>query len=279
MTVSRLECKAVAVGPPQGPVLATVDATLWGGRLTAIVGPNGAGKSTLMSMMCGEREPLSGAIWLDGKPLTHHHAAQLARRRAFLPQDCSVAFDFTAQEVVELGRYPHRQQPVAGEANIVASAMAQTQVTQLALRTVNSLSGGERARVHLARALAQIWLPVEDAAGRWLMLDEPTAALDLAHQHASMDLMRRWAREQAVGVVAVIHDLNLALRYADDVLLLGHAQSYMGPTAEVLNAAHIARVWGVECQAVKAADGVAQYLFGAAAATCTATDTVNEGAA
>lgn len=261
--VSRLECRDLGVGIAKGPRLATVSTSLQAGRLTAILGPNGAGKSTLMSMLVGERAAQSGEILLDGRKLSDQPLATLACRRAVMPQDCSVAFDFTAQEVVELGRYPHRQQPSEEEAGIVQQAMALTGVDHLATRSINTLSGGERARTHLARALAQIWQTRPDGSARWLMLDEPTAALDLSHQHHSMGLLRQWAHQQGVGVVAVVHDLNLALRYADDVLILGRTLSFSGQTAEVLTPETIARVWGLSCTAVAASDGVRQYLFGA----------------
>ena len=179
-----------------------------------------------------------------------------------------MAFDFTAQEVVELGRYPHRNQPGAEEAQIPGEAMALTGVDHLAQRSLNTLSGGERARAHLARALAQIWQAPADGAARWLLLDEPTAALDLALQHHAMRLLRDWASQRGVGVVAVLHDLNLALRYADEVLLLGHGRCQTGPVQAVLTPEAIARVWGLECMAVAAADGVTQYLFGAEELTC-----------
>jgi iron complex transport system ATP-binding protein len=127
---------------------------------------------------------------------------------------------------------------------------------------LNTLSGGEKARVHLARALAQLWSPRPDGAVRWLLLDEPTAALDLAHQHAAMQLLRKRAAE-GVGVVAVLHDLNLARRYADDVLVLdGAGGVHQGPAAEVLQPALIERVWRMPCQPVTSADGTAQFLFG-----------------
>ncbi len=261
--MSNIECRDLGVGIAKGPRLATVNASLQAGRFTAILGPNGAGKSTLMSMLVGERAAQSGEVLLDGTKLSGHALAALACRRAVMPQDCSVAFDFTAQEVVELGRYPHRQQPSHEEAGIVQQAMALTGVDHLATRSINTLSGGERARTHLARALAQIWQARADGSARWLMLDEPTAALDLSHQHHSMSLLRQWAHQQGVGVVAVVHDLNLALRYADDVLILGHGLSISGHTAEVLTPETIARVWGLSCTAVTANDGVRQYLFGA----------------
>ena len=271
---SVIECRNLGVGVAKGPRLATVNARLQAGRFTAILGPNGAGKSTLMSMLVGERAAQSGEVLLDGIALAKHSPPQLACRRAVMPQDCAVAFDFTTQEVVELGRYPHRHQAQDDEAQIVQDAMALTGVDHLAQRSINTLSGGERARTHLARALAQIWQAREGDSARWLLLDEPTAALDLAHQHHAMRLLRQWATEQGVGVVAVIHDLNLALRYADDVLVLGgnvktgdvksvgtDVVVHHGPVLEVLQPTLVQQVWGMQCDPVHSSDGALQYIF------------------
>lgn len=264
-----LVCDQLGVGVPGRPLLATVHTQFVPGRVTAILGPNGAGKSTLLAMLSGQRAPCSGHVWMGGQPVSGKGTQALARQRAVLPQDTAVAFDFTVQEVVEMGRFPHRQQPSRNEARIVTAAMEATGVAHLAGRSINTLSGGERARSHLARALAQIWEPQPNGpagATRWLLLDEPTAALDLAHQHHTLALVRRWAVEQGVGVVAVLHDLNLALRYAHDSLLL--APGLAGPrgvqaTAHLLTPDTIAQVWGVRSTPVQAADGVPQYLVAA----------------
>lgn len=264
MSGGALECRALAVAVPGGPHLATVDVALQPGRFTAILGPNGAGKSTLLSLLSGQRAPVSaqsGQVFLSGRALGDYSAAQLALVRAVMPQENAVAFDFSVQEVVEWGRFAHRSAPSPHEEAIAAQALEATGVAHLALRNINTLSGGERARVHLARALAQLWEPRPDGAARWLLLDEPTAALDLSHQHQSMALLRAWAQQQGVGVVAVLHDLNLALRYAHDVLLLDGSACGYGAVADTLTAETIARVWQVDCTAVRAPDGVAQYLF------------------
>ena len=261
-----LVCDQLAVGLPGRPLLATVHARLAPGRFTAILGPNGAGKSTLLSMLSGQRAPRSGAVSLGGRALSAMGALELARLRAVLPQETAVAFDFTVQEVVEMGRFPHRQSPSRNEARIARDAMEATGVAHLAQRGVNTLSGGERARAHLARALAQIWEPRPDGATRWLLLDEPTAALDLAHQHHIMALVRRWAVEQGIGAVAVLHDLNLALRYAHDSLLLAPGLTgvrTVGATADQLTCATIAQVWGVDTTPVRSTDGVLQVLMAA----------------
>ena len=242
--------------------------TLAPGRVVAILGPNGAGKSTLLGVLAGARAPAGGEVTLDGRPLARHGAAELALRRALMPQESAVAFDFSAHEVVALGRFPHRRAPCpeegpdGGEDGIVAAAMALTDVQGLAPRVLNTLSGGEKARVHLARALAQLWHPRPDGAARWLLLDEPTAALDLAHQHAALRLLRRRA-EEGMGVVIVLHDLNLARRYADEVIVLdGQGNATQGSAAQVLTQELIERVWATPCQVVAGRDGTPQFLFG-----------------
>ena len=262
---SVLQCQGMQVrAHVHGPVLVQVDAVLRPGRLTAILGPNGAGKSTLMAALVGLSKSCgSGQVLLDGQCLTAWPAVQLARRLAFMAQDTQVAFAFQVHEVVEMGRYPHRQQPDLQEVHIVQQAMSCTGVEHLAQREVSTLSGGERARVHLARALAQVWCPVPIAdQARWLLLDEPTAALDLLHQHHVMQLLRSHA-DAGMGIVVVLHDLNLALRYADDVLLVPGAgvAAIHGPVKEVLTPMRIRQVWEVRAQAAHGHDGVMQYLF------------------
>jgi iron complex transport system ATP-binding protein len=222
------------------------------GKLTAILGPNGAGKSTLLSALCGQIKPSQGAVWLNGKLLGGYRQADLARFRAVMPQDNSIAFDYTVHDVVELGRYPHRLRPSADEAAIVQAALEVTDTTSLAQRTFNTLSGGEKARTQLARVLAQIWENPSPSTPhypqRWLLLDEPTAALDLSHQHSVMRTVKSWAAERGIGVVAILHDINLALRYADDAILLkeGRLVSY-GVTSDILTPQLASQVWGVDC--------------------------------
>lgn len=258
-----LSCAGVEVRIEGKALLAGASVELAAGKVTAILGPNGAGKSTLLSVLAGQRAPTQGRVTLDGRPLQAHGMPALALRRALMPQESAVAFDFTAQEIVALGRYPHRRAPGRDEDAIVEEAMALTDVSALAGRVLNTLSGGEKARAHMARALAQLWHPRPDGASRWLLLDEPTAALDLAHQHSAMRLLRAWAG-RGVGVVAVLHDLNLARRYADEVVVLGGDAGGLirGPAAEVLQPALIEQVWRTPCQSVTSADGTVQYLFG-----------------
>ncbi len=239
------------------------------GQVTAILGPNGAGKSTLMSVLTGQRKAGQGKVEINGQSLQTCARAELARLRAFVAQETQVAFDFSVQEVVDLGRYPHRKHPSAHEGDITLAAMQSTRVEHLSERALNTLSGGEKARVHLARALAQVWESTGTVAGkgiktRWLLLDEPTAALDLQHQHRMLQLARNWATVEGVGVVAVLHDLNLALRYSDYCVVLQHGHIVAsGQTHEVLTPACIAQVWEVEAHPVKTPNsGLLQYIFG-----------------
>lgn len=262
-----LHCQGVQMtAHRRGPVLARVDAALQPGRVTAILGPNGAGKSTLLSGLCGTHAPHHGQVVWDGQPLAALPAAQRAQRMAVMHQDTQLAFAFTVQEVVEMGRYPHRHAPLPDEADLVQRCMQATGVAALSQRELASLSGGERARAHLARALAQIHRPEQTRTGsRWLLLDEPTAALDLQHQHHAMALVRERSRSDGLGVIVVLHDLNLALRYADDVLLVpGQGEAaVLGPVQQVLTLPTIARVWRVQGEMQTARDGTPQFIAGA----------------
>lgn len=259
-----LHARGVVVRAGAATLLDGVDLQLAPGEVGVILGPNGAGKSTLLAVLAGLRAPDQGGVWLNGQAVSPAHAGALARCRAVLPQETAVAFDFRVQEVVELGRYPHIHAPSRHEQDIVLAAMRATGVAAMAQRPVGSLSGGERARVQLARVMAQIWEPSADGAPRWLLLDEPTAALDLRHQHDTLRTVRRWAREQGVGVVAVLHDLNLALRYADRAWVLdGGALRASGSPARVLTPELVQRVWQVQADAVRAADGMCQLLIAA----------------
>ncbi|SFU34173.1 iron complex transport system ATP-binding protein [Polaromonas sp. YR568] len=266
-----LEVVGVGVEVPGRSLLQAASAQFIAGQVTAVLGPNGAGKSTLMSLLTGQRQPTGGHVYLAGKALHAYASADLARVRASVAQETQVAFEFTVREVVELGRYPHRRHPGKRNVDLVQQAMQATAVEHLQHRSLNTLSGGEKARVHLARALAQVWEPVSGIAGessvRWLLLDEPTAALDLQHQHRMLQLVRAWATAQGVGVVAVLHDLNLALRYSDRCVVLqgGHVVG-SGATAEVLTPLCIEKVWGVVAHPVATqggAPGPRQYLFDA----------------
>ncbi len=238
------------VGFHRGPrqVLGGVGVTLTPGRLTVLLGPNGAGKSTLLKLLAGELTPDAGGIELDGRRLGRWTPGDLARRRAVLPQESRLAFAFPVREVVMMGRMPHaRGSESPRDEEICTLALARTGAGDLADRLYPALSGGEQQRVQLARILAQVW-EAQEGADRILLLDEPTANLDLAHQHSTLSLAREWARASA-AVLAVLHDLNLALTYADDAWILAHGQLVAsGPIQEVLTPELIERVFHLRAE-------------------------------
>ncbi len=238
----------------RGPrkILAGVTAELHPGRVVALLGPNGAGKSTLLKLLSGELSPESGVIELDGKPLEQWPAEQVALRRAVLPQESHLAFAFPVREVVMMGRYPHnRHGETSSDHSIVEAVMRMTETLAFAPRPYPALSSGEKQRVHLARVLAQIWERPE-TGHRLLLLDEPAASLDLAHQYAAMQAARHLARNGDTAVLAVLHDLNLAMEYADEVWVLDERRLLAaGPVAEVLTPALIERVFKVGAEIIR----------------------------
>ncbi|ANY19842.1 Hemin import ATP-binding protein HmuV [Tsuneonella dongtanensis] len=213
-----------------------VSAALEPGRITAICGPNGAGKSSLLQCLAGLLSPDSGAVMLDGGHLGALHPRDRAKALGYLPQEGEVAWDVAVRSLVALGRLPHRDR---GEAE-VAAALSALDLDHLADRPVSRLSGGERARALLARVLA--------GCPRWILADEPLAALDLAHQLALLAHLRR-AAESGAGVVLVLHDLALAMNHADRVLVLDRGTlAADGSPEEALSAPVIERVWGVSAR-------------------------------
>lgn len=224
---------ATAAGFTVGSAVLLHDVTVSAvpGQVLGLVGPNGAGKSTLLQLMAGDRRPTTGSVELDGRAIHDFSAAELARLRAVLPQQTVVQFPFTARDVVMMGRHPHHADPVNSnerDEEQVAQAMAATDCAELAHRIFPSLSGGEQTRVALARIFAQ-QTPV-------ILLDEPTATLDVHHQEHTMGLLQERARAGAT-VVVVLHDLNLGAAYADQLVLLAGGQvAAAGAPAEVLNA-------------------------------------------
>ncbi len=233
--------------------LAGVSLALAPGELVAVCGPNGAGKSSLLGVLAGDLRPDAGTATLFGRPLAAHGAAALAVRRAVLEQDPALAAPFTVAGLVALGA--GIAPPHADADAIAAQAMAAAGVSALADRRADRLSGGERARAHLARVLAQLAAGRAQGGGHCLMLDEPTASLDLAHQVAVMEAARRAAAEGA-GVLAVLHDLTLAAAFADRVALMAEGRVVAdGPPAAVFDAARLSRVYGAAVAVDRRADG------------------------
>jgi iron complex transport system ATP-binding protein len=223
-------------------ILQGIDLALTPGQVFGVLGPNGAGKSTLLGALCGELAPESGSVRLDGRPLADWEGPARAQRLAVLPQSSSLSFGFSVQQVVGLGRLPHATGQALDQ-QIIAAALAAADATHLATRSYLTLSGGERQRVHLARVLAQLW---PGGPGQVLLLDEPTSMLDPSHQHSILQAVRHFA-EQGGAVLVILHDLNLAARYCDRLLLLADGRPHLtGTPREVLRAEPLHAVFGLE---------------------------------
>ena len=201
-------------------------------EITAICGPNGAGKSSLLAALAGLLSVDGGAVMLDERALAQH--PDRARRIGYLPQQPEIAWDVTVRSLVELGRIPHRDRAAAP----VEAALSALDLQDFADRRAQALSGGEQARVLLARVLA--------GEPDWVLADEPLAALDLAHQQALVGHLRK-AADRGAGVVLVLHDLALAMNHADRVLVLDEGQLVVdAPPEQALTSDRIRTVWGVE---------------------------------
>ncbi|ATY95446.1 MULTISPECIES: heme ABC transporter ATP-binding protein [Streptomyces] len=223
-----VEAVGVSVRLGGRQVLDAVDLTAHTGEVVALVGPNGAGKSTLLAALAADLTPGDGHVVIGGRPATEWTAPELALRRSVLPQSAVLSFPFPVEDVVRMGRAPWAGTELEDEDDAaVAAAMAATEVTRFAGRPFSALSGGEKARVALARVLAQ--------RAPLMLLDEPTAALDLRHQ----ELVLRICRERAAAgdaVVVVLHDLGLAAAYADRVAVLHQGRiAEVGPPGEIFS--------------------------------------------
>ncbi len=239
--MTRLEARSLSVDLGRRRALSRVDLSPEPGRLTVIVGPNGAGKTTLVRALAGLLTPAEGAVTLGGAPVARMRGAERARSIAYLPQEGGIAWPLAVSSVIALGRLPHGENPdelpAQGRA-AVAEAIRCVGLEGFEDRAATELSGGERARVLLARALAT-QAPV-------LLADEPVAALDPRHQLVVLDVLKDHARAGAT-VVAIMHDLTLAARFADDVVLLNHGVIRAhGRPEEVLTEAQLASGFGIE---------------------------------
>lgn len=223
-------------------VLQGIDLQLRTGQVTGVLGANGAGKSTLLSALCGELSVAAGEVLLNGRPLADWPDQQRAQYLAVLPQNSTLNFGFKVEEVVGMGRLPYSTGRQV-DADIIRTALVAADSEHLFGRSYLQLSGGERQRVHLARVLAQLW---PGGAGQVLLLDEPTSMLDPLHQHSILQAVRAFA-DQGGAVLVIVHDLNLAARYCDDVLLLNKGRVYSsGSPHEVLRADVLQQVFGLE---------------------------------
>lgn len=231
-------------------ILPPLDLSIPAGRFVALLGHNGSGKSTLLSLLARQVEPTAGSIAFAGRPLTDYRTRDFARLVGWLPQQPPPADTFTVEELTRLGRYPWRgafSRHAQHDRHAVAEALAQVGLEAMRERPVASLSGGERQRAWLAMMLAQ--------EPRCLLLDEPTAALDIAHQLEVLQLLVSLRRNRGLSIIMAIHDLGMAARFADHLIALrqGHVIS-QGPPGALLRPDILGEIYGVPIGTCRPAD-------------------------
>lgn len=247
----RIEGLSAALGGRE--VLHQIDTRFEPGHLTAIIGPNGAGKTTLLRSIIGSVPSTGGRVVVGGRPVDHYRPRELARKVAFVPQDTHAEFSFRVEEVILMGRYPHLgllERAGTADRQAVLDAMCVLGIEPLKDRNIMTLSEGECQRVLVARALA--------TQSRVLLLDEPVSHLDIAHRLTLVDLLLKLAKDN-LTVAVVLHDLDLALRYADRVVVINDGRAVAsGTPEELLEDATIETVFGVSIERLDGSTG--RYL-------------------
>jgi len=242
----ELRAEDLALGYGSHEVLAGVDLEIPDGRITAVIGANACGKSTLLRGLARLLKPRTGAVYLDGKEVHRMKTLDVAVELGMLPQSPTAPDGITVSDLVGRGRYPHQgwlRQWSAGDEEAVAVALEATGTADLAGRRVQELSGGQRQRVWVAMALAQ--------ETDLLLLDEPTTFLDINHQIELLDLLSDLNRRSGKTIVIVLHDLNMACRYADHIVAMKDGRIFVeGPPREVVDAASVSAVFGVDCEVI-----------------------------
>lgn len=228
-------------------ILKDISVKFEAGKINLILGPNGAGKSTLVKVICNQLKPQEGSVFYEGNNIRNISVAELAKVRAVLSQNTELAFPLKVKEVVTMGRYPHFSvNPTAKDEQAVKEAMEFFDVSEMADRDYLTLSGGEKQRVHFARVVSQIWYPSENGC-RYLVLDEPLTFLDVHYQFQFMHKLRELLKQKDLVIVGVVHDLNLAAKFADHLILLNNGELLAaGSKEEVLNAENMKTAYRLE---------------------------------
>lgn len=220
------------------PIIDQASLDLRAGELTVLVGPNGAGKSTLFKILAGENPCKHGIIRYNGRSIHHYKTRELARIRAVMPQHSELSFPFRAVEVVEVGLFASGSDQGA---EVIGEVMEATETWHLREKLYGNLSGGERQRVQFARVLAQVWEPKPHP--RFIMLDEPVSSMDIAFQHRTMRILQS-VKERNIGILVILHDLNMTAHYADHVVLLKNGLIFrQGSVADTITSENLTRVF------------------------------------
>lgn len=244
------------------PLLDDVSVSFAAGQLSMMIGPNGAGKSTLIKALCRQVIPQSGEVHYAGRALTTWSEAELSRVRAVLSQNVELAFPLRVWEVVLMGRYPHfTGAATALDKQACEEAMRYFDVLDWSERDYLTLSGGERQRVQFARVMAQIWYP-SPVGQRWLLLDEPLTFLDIRYQFDFLKRVRELLSGGDLVAVGVVHDLNLAARFADHLILIAHGKILAaGTPTDVLQPDLVEQAFGIRPVVHRGSDGRVHLEF------------------
>ncbi|MDY6830188.1 MAG: heme ABC transporter ATP-binding protein [Pseudomonadota bacterium] len=258
MADAGLEARGLSLGGGHGPRLKDISIAVEPGEILAVAGANGAGKTTLLRTLAGALRPTAGEVWLNGRRLPAWTRTEQAQRRAVMSQSHHLEFPYTVEQVVALGRIPHGEQRSSRAVQaVIAEVLERLDLGFNATTRYTELSAGEQQRVQLARAACQVWLGTPDRR-RYVLLDEPTANLDLAHQPRVLRFLRDLAAT-GVGVFWVLHDLNLGTRFADRVVLMRQGQVVAcGPPATTLTPSLLQATFGVEIRVHE--DGAARWI-------------------
>jgi len=239
-----MDIDGISAGYGRREVIHDLSLSLAAGRFYGLIGPNGSGKTTLIDLMLATLAPSRGTVRLRGREVREYSHRQKALEMALVPQDFRINFDFTVYEVVMMGRHPHVPRfanPGPADRAVVQAVLAELEITGLSGRLITQLSGGEKQRVIVARALAQA-TPV-------LILDEATSNLDIQHSLHILQVLKRRQREAGTTVIAAIHDLNFAAAYCDEIILLHQGRLVTtGPPKDVLSHDRLQEVFAIDCQ-------------------------------
>ncbi len=240
--MTQIQTQNLTLGYQNKSIINNFDSMIEGGSIVGLVGPNGAGKTTILRALAGLLEPQDGDVYLNKTNIRQYSKEKRARTLGWVPQRESFSWSLNVEEIVALGRAPHRGWLLpysAHDQEIIEKALARTELHSLSQRPVDELSGGEFQRVIIARALAQ--------EPKILLLDEPTANLDIHHQIQVMDLVQELVQKEKMTAIIAIHDLNLAARYCKKMILLNHGSTHsMGTPEQVLTSKNLAAVFGVD---------------------------------
>ena len=225
-------------------VLKEINLNLETGKFYSVIGPNGAGKSSLLNIIAGSRQPSKGGVQLNGQRVNQQSAMQLAKQRAVMPQAIPMAFSMPLHEVVMMGAMCHTTLNTKAKQQLVLQCLHIVGLQEATHANYALLSGGQQQRVQLARVLAQLG-PIDAAKGKWLLLDEATASLDLQYQHQVFAIAKALT-ERGIGVLAIVHDMNLAAKYSDQLICMqGGAIKQGGSVLDVLTPELIFDLYGL----------------------------------